>query len=103
MTSRSMIEVVINDQRYSSMAEAARALKLSRERIRQLVCIYGNYFQYPTQNANSKSCVWNGISYPSQTIAAQTLGIDKSILSRRLSKGQICDNDVRRYNKKDDR
>lgn len=40
-------------------------------------------------------CTWNGVSYPSRSVAAQSLGISTTTLGRRLQKGYTTDQDIR--------
>lgn len=47
------------------------------------------------ESASKKPCVWNGIKYESISLAAQSLGIDNSTMSDRVTKGYTCDQDVR--------
>lgn len=46
-------------------------------------------------NGNGVSCEWNGVIYASMSDAAIELGINRATLGERLSKGYVCDEDMR--------
>lgn len=50
-------------------------------------------------NDKKKPCTWNGVNYPSRTVAAEAVGITVGAMCARLRKGYTCDEDVQNYTK----
>lgn len=100
MTSGKARPVIWNGVEFPSMADAARAKGVTRERMRQLIAkgrvSDGDKRIRVRYSSLCKPCAWDGVEYPSITAAAQANGVSVQVMRWRLLQGYTGNGDMKR-------